>query len=50
MRCGLVPARDCGPRRPGKGRRIAVLAEYLNSYAAVYLDGKKLGEMYFPVG
>ncbi len=33
-----------------QGRRIAVLAEYLNSYAAVYLDGKKLGEMYFPSG
>ena len=33
-----------------KGRRIAVYAEYLNSYAAVYLDGKKLGDMYFPAG
>ena len=31
-----------------QGRRIAVYAEYLNSYAAVYLDGKKLGDMYFP--
>ncbi len=33
-----------------QGRRIAVYAEYLNSYAAVYLDGKKLGDMYFPSG
>ena len=33
-----------------RGRRIAVSAEYLNSYAAVFLDGKKLGEMYFPSG
>ncbi len=33
-----------------KGRRIAVYVEYLNSYAAVYLDGKKLGDMYFPGG
>lgn len=31
-------------------RRIAVYAEYLNSYAAVYLDGRKLGNMYFPSG
>jgi beta-galactosidase len=37
---------------PGEwaGRRIAVQAEYLNSYAAVYLDGKKVGEMRFPGG
>jgi hypothetical protein len=33
-----------------QGRRIAVYAECLNSYAAVYLDGKKLGDMYFPSG
>ena len=26
-----------------QGRRIAIYAEYLNSYAAVYLDGKKWG-------
>lgn len=33
-----------------RGRRIAVYAEYLNSYAAVYLDGKKVGDIYFPSG
>ena len=33
-----------------QGRRIAVYAEYLNSYAAVYLDGKKTGDLYFPAG
>ena len=33
-----------------QGRRIAVYAEYLNSYAAVYLDGKKVGDLYFPSG
>ena len=33
-----------------QGRRIAVYAEYLNSCAAVYLDGKKVGDMYFPSG
>jgi beta-galactosidase/beta-glucuronidase len=33
-----------------RGRRIAIYAEYLNSYAAVYLDGKKVGNMYFPSG
>ena len=32
------------------GRRIALTAEYLNSYAAVYVDGKKAGEMRFPGG
>ena len=32
------------------GRRIALYAEYLNSYAAVYVDGKKAGEMRFPAG
>jgi hypothetical protein len=31
-------------------RRVAVYAEYLNSYAAVYLDGRKMGDMYFPSG
>jgi len=32
------------------GRRIVVSANYLNSYAVVYLDGRKLGELYFPGG
>ncbi len=32
------------------GRRIAVAAEYLNSHAAVYLDGKRAGEIRFPGG
>ncbi len=32
------------------GRRIALYADCLNSYAAVYLDGKKAGEMRFPGG
>jgi beta-galactosidase len=32
------------------GRRIAVSAEYVNSYAAVYVDGKKAGEILFPAG
>ena len=32
------------------GRRIAACAEYLNSYAAVYVDGKKAGEIRFPSG
>ncbi|HUS81296.1 MAG TPA: hypothetical protein VM283_08520, partial [Armatimonadota bacterium] len=32
------------------GRRISVSLEYLNSYAAVYLDGAKAGELYFPGG
>lgn len=32
------------------GRRIAVTAETLNSFATVYVDGKKIGEMRFPAG
>jgi beta-galactosidase len=32
------------------GRRITVAAEYVNSYAAVYIDGKKAGEILFPAG
>lgn len=32
------------------GRRIAVSMEYLYSAAAVYVDGKKIGEAYFPGG
>jgi hypothetical protein len=32
------------------GRRIAIYTEYLNSYAAVYLDGIKAGEIHFPGG
>ena len=34
----------------GAGRRLAVRAEYLNSYAAVYLDGKRAGQIEFPGG
>ena len=32
------------------GRRITLTADYLNSYAVVYVDGKKAGEMRFPAG
>ncbi|MFV2068668.1 MAG: glycoside hydrolase family 2 TIM barrel-domain containing protein, partial [Pirellulales bacterium] len=32
------------------GRRVTVRAEYLNSYAVVYVDGKKTGEIRFPAG
>ncbi len=37
---------------PGEwaGRRIAVYAEYLNSYAIVFVEGKKAGEIRFPGG
>lgn len=33
-----------------KGRRIALSADYVNSLAVVYLDGKKVGEIRFPGG
>ncbi|MBM3500507.1 MAG: hypothetical protein FJX74_17755, partial [Armatimonadetes bacterium] len=32
------------------GRRIALSAEYVNSHAAVYLDGAPAGEIRFPAG
>ena len=32
------------------GRRIALAVEYLNSYAAVFVDGKQAGEIRFPGG
>ncbi len=37
---------------PGEwtGRRIALSAEFLHSFATVYVDGKKAGEMRFPAG
>jgi hypothetical protein len=37
---------------PGEwsGRRITLYAEYLNSYAVLYVDGKKAGEMRYPWG
>ena len=37
------------PRRVGRPPH-ALSAEYLNSFAAVYVDGKKAGEMRFPGG
>ena len=54
-------AGSAASRRPGTsarspfprewaGRRIASAAEYLNSYAAVYVDGKQAGEIRFPGG
>jgi len=37
---------------PGEwaGRRVTLNLEYLNSFAAVYVDGKKTGQMRFPWG
>lgn len=37
---------------PGEwsGRRIVLSAEYVNSYAAVFLGGRKVGEIVFPAG
>ncbi len=36
--------------REWAGRRITLSIEYLNSYAAVYLDGKPAGELRYPAG
>ncbi|HEY7312651.1 MAG TPA: glycoside hydrolase family 2 TIM barrel-domain containing protein [Gemmataceae bacterium] len=32
------------------GRRIILLTEYVNSFAVVHVDGKKVGEVRFPAG
>ena len=32
------------------GRRLALRIEYLNSYAAVFVDGQRAGEIHFPGG
>ncbi|MBN2506171.1 MAG: hypothetical protein JXQ71_05705 [Verrucomicrobia bacterium] len=32
------------------GRRVALQAEYVNSYATVWVDGKRVGELRFPGG
>lgn len=36
--------------REWTGRRIVLSAEYVNSFAAVYVDGSKAGEIRFPAG
>jgi hypothetical protein len=36
--------------REWAGRRIALYAEYVNSIAVVYVDGKKAGQIRFPAG
>ena len=36
--------------REWAGRRIVLHAEYVNSFAIVYVDGKKIGEVRFPWG
>ncbi|NOY80781.1 MAG: hypothetical protein GXP31_07225 [Kiritimatiellaeota bacterium] len=36
--------------REWAGRRIALCAEYVNSFAIVYVDGEKAGEIRFPAG
>jgi hypothetical protein len=36
--------------REWAGRRVTLDVPYLNSYAAVYVDAKKLGELHFPGG
>ncbi|MCJ8330428.1 MAG: hypothetical protein MJH11_10645 [Lentisphaeria bacterium] len=33
-----------------KGRRILITAEMVNSFAAIYIDGKKAGAIQFPAG
>ncbi len=33
-----------------EGRRIALQAEYVNSFAVVYVDNKRVGEIRFPAG
>jgi beta-galactosidase len=53
-RLGTVTAawhqREIGVPADWTGRRIAVSAEYLNSYARVFVDGRPAGEMRYPGG
>ena len=36
--------------REWAGRRVTIRVEYLNSYAVVFVDGKRTGEIRFPAG
>ncbi|PYI85544.1 MAG: hypothetical protein DME26_10755, partial [Verrucomicrobia bacterium] len=53
-RLGSVPSawyeREISIPQEWAGRRIALSVEYLNSFAAVFVDGKKRGEIRFPGG
>jgi len=42
--------REIAIPREWAGRRIALSAEYVNSIAAVFVDGRKAGEIRFPAG
>ncbi len=42
--------REISVPKDWSGRRITLYAEYLNSHAQVYVDGKKVGEIAFPSG
>ena len=50
---GIVSAwyqREISVPREWTGRRITLYAEYINSSAAVYLDGAETGTLLFPAG
>ena len=47
-RPGISARSPC--RRTGPAAALLSSAEYLNSHAVVYVDGKKAGEMVFPAG
>ena len=42
--------RDIEIPKDWAGRRIALRAEYVNSFATVFIDGRKVGEIRFPAG
>jgi hypothetical protein len=42
--------REIGVPKEWAGRRVVLCLEYLNSSAAVYVDGRKAGEAHFPAG
>src|SRR5262249_11642113 len=42
--------RECEIPADWTGRRIALAAEYVNSFAVLFVDGKKAGEIRFPAG
>lgn len=42
--------REVSAPREWANRRIALYADYINSFGVVYIDGKRVGEMRFPSG
>ncbi|MGC8989253.1 MAG: sugar-binding domain-containing protein, partial [Verrucomicrobiia bacterium] len=42
--------REIAVPREWAGRRVSLTVDYLNSYATVFMDGKRVGELRYPAG